>query len=218
MQKARAGKTELAKKDRRSRYDTFTDWARDAAEVITVPVARFLAGLGFHPNTVTLVGFLSTLGVGAVLSTGRLTLGGWLLAITAPIDAVDGALARLVGEKSRFGAFLDSTLDRFSDMALLFGLAIHFLRQGDSTELVLALVALAGSTMVSYVRARAESEGFSCKVGVMTRLERVVVLAVGLIVGQPTLALWVLAVGTVLTVIHRVIHVYLQSRKASLGQ
>lgn len=204
---------EVEKASQRPRYDSFTDWARDAARVITVPVARLLARLGFHPNTVTLLGFFLNVGVGVVLATGRLSLGGWLLAVTAPLDAVDGALARLVGQKSRFGAFLDSTLDRLSEAALLVGLAAHYLGQGRPVEVILAFVALAGGTLVSYTRARAEALGLSCKVGLFSRLERVVLLATGLILGFPSIALWVLAVGTLLTTVQRMLYVYRVSRQ-----
>lgn len=209
----RAQKARVEKRREKPHYDSFTDWARDAAQVVTVPAARFLAGLGFHPNTLTVLGFLLSVGVGVVLAAGRLALGGWLVAVVTPIDAVDGAVARLIGQKSRFGAFLDSTLDRFSEIALLSGLMIHYLLQGATTEVVLAFAALAGSIMVSYTRARAEALGFCCKVGLLTRLERMAVLAVGLIVGWPTVALWVLAVGSALTALHRILHVYRLSRQ-----
>lgn len=214
MEKAQVEKARLRRTTRKHYYETFTDWARDAAQVITVPVARILAGMDVHPNTLSLLGSLLSVGVAAVLTTGRLTLAGWLLVIVAPIDAFDGALARVTGQKSRFGAFLDSTLDRVSEAALLAGLATHYLRYGATTEVILAFVALVGSMMVSYTRARAEAAGFSCKIGVLTRLERTAVLAIGLILGRPTVALWVLAVGSSLTALQRVLHVYQQSRRA----
>ncbi|MBN1953426.1 MAG: CDP-alcohol phosphatidyltransferase family protein [Anaerolineae bacterium] len=186
--------------------------------MITVPIARFLARLGIHPNSVTVLGSLLSIGIGAILLNGNLALGGWLLAIVAPLDAVDGALARFVGQKSDFGAFLDSTLDRVSEAALLIGLAGHFLQQGATTAVILAIVTLFSSVMVSYTRARAESTGFSCKVGVFSRLERTVVLAAGLILGYATVALWVLAIGATFTALHRILHVYHQSRQQSAGE
>jgi len=198
----------------REAYDSFTDWAREAAQVITYPVAGFLAGLGMHPNTLTLLGCLLSLVVGVILATGHLSLGGWLLVFVEPIDALDGALARLVGQKSSFGAFLDSTLDRLSEAALLGGLAFYYLRRGATTEVMVAFVALVGATLVSYTRARAEALDFSCKVGIMTRLERGAVLVLGLILGMPAVMLWVLAVGSGLTALHRALHVYHLSRRA----
>lgn len=194
-------------------YESLAEWAREAAQVFTIPIAQVLARWKIHPNTLTLLGCLLTIGVGGVIASGHLTLGGWLLAVVAPIDALDGALARVTGRSSRFGAFLDSTLDRVSEAVLLLCLAAHYLWRGATTEVLLAFLALIGSTLVSYTRARAEANGYSCKVGFFTRLERTVVLAAGLILGIPTIALWVLAIGSNLTVLWRILHVYFQARR-----
>ncbi|HEY76549.1 MAG TPA: CDP-alcohol phosphatidyltransferase family protein [Thermoflexia bacterium] len=213
MEEVQVGKARIEKVKKRSEYESFTDWARDAAQVITVPVAHFLLHLGIHPNQLTLLGSVLNLLVGAVLAMGHLTLGGWLLAIVAPIDAFDGAMARLTGQRSPLGAFLDSTMDRISEAGLLIGLATHYLYQGRMTEVLLAFVALAGANLVSYTRARAEGLGYTCKIGLLTRLERATILTVGLILGWPTLALWVLAVGSVLTALQRILHVYRLSQQ-----
>jgi CDP-diacylglycerol--glycerol-3-phosphate 3-phosphatidyltransferase len=189
-------------------YESLTDWARDVGQIVIVPIARVLKGFGIHPNTITVLGFLLSLGVGAVLVTGHFSLGGWLLALVAPLDAIDGTLARLNGQRSRFGAFLDSTLDRLSDASFIAGLAIHYLQQEASRKVMLSLLTLVGVILVSYTRARAESNGFSCKVGILTRLERTAVLAVGLILGIPVVTLWVLTIGSALTVLQRIFHVY----------
>jgi CDP-diacylglycerol--glycerol-3-phosphate 3-phosphatidyltransferase len=194
-------------------YESLAEWARDAAQVFTVPMARVLARWRVHPNTLTLLGCLLTIGVGGVLASGRLVLGGWLLAIVAPIDALDGALARVTGRTSRFGAFLDSTLDRVSEAVLFLCLAAHYLWRGATTEVLLAFLALIGANLVSYTRARAEANGYSCKVGIFTRLERTAVLAIGLILDIPTIALWVLAIGSNLTALWRILHVYFQARR-----
>lgn len=196
-------------------YESLAEWARDAAQVFTVPIARVLARWKVHPNTLTLLGCLLTIGVGGVIASGRLVLGGWLLAIVAPIDALDGALARVTGRTSRFGGFLDSTLDRVSEAVLLLCLAAHYLWQGAETEVLLAFLTLIGATLVSYTRARAEASGYSCKVGFFTRLERTFVLAAGLILGIPTVALWVLAIGSNLTALWRILYVYAQARRDS---
>lgn len=193
-------------------YHTLTDWARDVGKVIIAPVARFLAGLGVHPNTVTVVGFLLSLGGAALIAMGRLALSGWLLLAVLPLDAVDGALARLVGQESRFGAFLDSTLDRLGDASLLGGFAIYYLRRDSPVEVVVVLVALIGSLLVSYLRARAEGLGLTCKVGLLTRLERGATIVVGLILGLPRVTVWVLAVGSAVTALQRFLHVYQGSR------
>jgi len=194
-------------------YESLAEWARDAAQVITIPLARIISRWKVHPNTLTLLGCLLMIGVGGVLASGRLVLGGWLLAIVAPIDALDGALARVTGRTSRFGAFLDSTLDRVSEAVLFLCLAAHYLWRGATTEVLLAFLVLIGANLVSYTRARAEANGYSCKVGIFTRLERTAVLAIGLILNIPTIALWVLAIGSNLTALWRILYVYFQARR-----
>ncbi len=194
-------------------YDSLTDFLRTQAMVITYPIARILEKLGLHPNTVTLLGLLLNIGTGAVLASGRLVLGGVFVLLASAVDSLDGALARVSGAKSRFGAFLDSTLDRISEGALLFGLLAWLLRQGATMEIYLVFLILLGSVMVSYTRARAEGVGYTCKVGILTRLERVVALGAGLIFGWVRPTLIVMAIFTWFTVAHRVWHVYRESRQ-----
>ncbi len=197
----------------RGRWETFTDWARAQGEIILRPLVGVLARWNVHPNTVTIFGFVLQAGVGVVFALGRLRLGGVLLLAIAPVDALDGALARAVGRKSRFGAFLDSTLDRLSDAALILGLTAHFVRQGDHALVALLLTALVASLLVSYVRARAEALGFTCKTGILTRLERVVIIGAFSALGQPLVMGWALAVLSVLTVAQRMLAIYAQSRR-----
>ena len=207
------GKGRAKEKRERGRWDTFTDWARTQAGVILMPIARFMGRLGIHPNTITILGLLLQSGVGVVFGLGHIQLGGWLLLLVAPVDALDGALARALGKESRFGAFLDSTLDRFSDAALILGLMVHYLRQGASVEVVVAFVAMVGAIMVSYTRARAEAMGFDCKVGLLTRMERIVLIGALSAVGLPTMMLWALAGLSMVTVVQRILHVYVLSRQ-----
>lgn len=207
----------VKQKRQRGRWDSFTDWARTQAGVFLMPIARAMARLGIHPNTVTLVGFLLQAGVGVVFGLGYLMLGGWLLLVVAPVDALDGALARAIGQKSLFGAFLDSTFDRLSDAALILGLTVHYLRQGAHLEVVLLLISLIAAMMVSYTRARAEALGFPCRVGLLTRLERIVLIAALSAVGLPTVMIWVLAVLSVFTVVQRILYVYAVSRREETG-
>jgi CDP-diacylglycerol--glycerol-3-phosphate 3-phosphatidyltransferase len=195
------------------RWDSLTDWARTQASFLTVPIARVIGRLGIHPNTLTIVGMLLQVGIGVLFGLGYLRLGGWLLLAVAPIDALDGALARTLGRQSRFGAFLDSTLDRISDAALILGLTAHYVRQGAHTEVALLLVSLVASLMVSYVRARAEALGFSCKIGLLTRMERILTIAALSAVGLPTVMVWALALLSVFTVVQRVVHIYVVSRR-----
>ena len=192
---------------------SFTDWARAQGSILLKPVVGLLIRLGLHPNTVTLVGMLLQLGVGVVFGLGHLLLGGWLLLAVAPLDAIDGLLARTAGKQSRFGAFLDSTLDRISDAALILGLTVHYWRQDAHLQVALLLVSLVAAMMVSYVRARAEAVGFTCKVGLLTRFERIVVIGLLSAIGLHTAMIWVLAACSVFTVIQRILHVYAVARR-----
>jgi CDP-diacylglycerol--glycerol-3-phosphate 3-phosphatidyltransferase len=194
--------------ERRGRWDTLTDWVRARAWAVVNPAARLLGRLGIHPNTLTVVGFLLQVGVGALFALGRIRWGGGLLFIIAPVDALDGAVARAVGKESAFGAFLDSTLDRLSDAVLILGLTGHYLRQGAQLEVALLLLALVAALMVSYTRARAESLGLSCRVGLLTRMERILLIAVLAALGLTTVLVWALAVLSVFTFLQRVARVY----------
>jgi CDP-diacylglycerol--glycerol-3-phosphate 3-phosphatidyltransferase len=136
---------------------------------------------------------------------GHERLAGLLLIPVALLDALDGALARLTGKATRFGAFFDSTLDRFAEIALYLGLL--YLYRGSTLETVLIYLTITGSLMVSYTRARAEGLGLECKVGLFTRLERLAVLTLGLLLEQTLIALIILAIFSNLTVLQRVWHV-----------
>jgi CDP-diacylglycerol--glycerol-3-phosphate 3-phosphatidyltransferase len=132
-------------------------------------------------------------------------LAGILLIVAAIFDAIDGALARLLNRVTRFGAFLDSTMDRFSEAALFLGVLIHFYYgRGTATEVILCYVTIVGSLMVSYTRARAEGLGVSVRGGLLTRFERMVILIIGLLLNQLTVALWILAPLTNFTALQRV--------------
>jgi CDP-diacylglycerol--glycerol-3-phosphate 3-phosphatidyltransferase len=195
----------------RGHWETFTDWVRGSATVITEPIARAFGRLGIHPNTLTVVGLLLQVGVGVAFGLGYITLGGWLLLVVAPIDGLDGAVARALGKESRFGAFLDSTVDRLADAALILGLTVNYLRQEIYVAVALLLISLVAAMMVSYTRARAEALGFSCKVGVLTRLERIGLIAILSAVGLPLVMIWALAVLSVFTVVQRILYVYATS-------
>ncbi len=203
---------------RRSRWETLTDWARAQGEVILRPLIRLLARLGIHPNTVTIFGFMLQVGVGVVFGLGHLRLGGLLLLVIAPVDALDGALARAIGRKSRFGAFLDSTLDRLSDAALILGLTATFIRQGNHVVVALLLTSLVAATLVSYIRARAEALGWECKVGLLSRLERVVLIGAFTLFGWPVVMAWILAVLSVITVAQRMVRIYQIARQEERQQ
>jgi len=193
---------------------TPTQWMRQRMRVILDPIARALARLGITPNMVTVLGLFVNIFTAVLLARGQFGAGGWFLLIFGPLDAVDGALARLLGQKSRFGAFLDSTLDRYSEIVLYFGLLVYFSSHPDPIAPFLVFAAVVGSLLVSYVRARAEALGFECNVGLLTRMERFLVLAVGLILGLVMPALWAIAILANLTALYRMHYVW---RKAIIG-
>lgn len=187
-------------------------WVRRNLE----PVGRGLAAVGLTPNALTVVGFLLNIGVGLVIALGYEMIGGALVLLVGAFDMLDGAVARATGKASTFGAFLDSTLDRYSEGAVYLGLLVLYARQGDLTMLVVAYVVLVGSFMVSYARARAEGLGLRCEVGLLARPERIILLGLALLLNQPLLAfgfsllavaLWALAVLVNVTALQRILHV-----------
>jgi len=167
---------------------------------------RPLARAGVSPNVLTLVGFLAMVGVAGVLALGYERLGGLLIVAVGLFDALDGALARSTGTTTTFGAFFDSTLDRFAEIAIYLGLLYLF--RGETAVVLLVYLAITGSLMVSYTRARAEGLGLECKVGLFTRLERLATLVIGLVLQRTVLALLVLAVLSNLTAVQRMWHVW----------
>lgn len=159
------------------------------------PVTGLLARLGVSPNGLTLLGLVVAGASAYLLSVGLLWAGGIVLLASGVFDLFDGALARATGRASRFGALLDSVVDRVSEMVVLLGLLILYIQSSSAEGLVLVYLALAGSVLVSYLRARAEGLGIECRVGIMTRPERVVALGIGLVLGHwwPVAVLVVLA-------------------------
>ena len=181
---------------------------------IEVPGARFLHALGFTPNAVTLLGFAVALAAAALVGAGFLLAGGAVFLAGSGLDLMDGALARLTGKVSSFGAFLDSVIDRLGEAAVMLGMAIHALRADLSDDrllffIVVLFVALVTSQMVSYLRARGEGLGIFTRTGLMTRPERVVLLSLGLVLGLRALEviLIVMAAVSALTLMQRLLHV-----------
>lgn len=170
--------------------------------------ARLLVRMGVSPNSLTLSGLLLNFLVAAVLATGQPIIGGFLVLLVNAFDMLDGSVARLSGKVTRFGAMLDSTLDRYSEGIIFLGLMVWLFDQGNQTSLIAAYITLFGSVMVSYSRARAEGLGLHGEVGLLPRPERIVLLALGLIFHQYLLVpiLWLLAVLTNVTVAQRVLH------------
>lgn len=183
---------------------TLTDRLRGWFKWVVDPVARFFLKLGLTPNTMTIFGLVGNFLGAYFLSQGKMSIGGWIMLILTPIDALDGTMARMLGEPSAFGAFVDSVSDRYAELVLFGGLMYYYVMQMNTLGAVLAFLASVGSFMVSYVRARAESNGYEAKVGLMTRVERYLVLAPLLVFNKPIIALWILAVLANFTALQRI--------------
>jgi CDP-diacylglycerol--glycerol-3-phosphate 3-phosphatidyltransferase len=193
---------------------TLSDLARKRFGGFLEPVASLIGRTGVSPNLVTMTGTVLNLGVACILAQGHMRIGGVLVPLVALFDALDGTLARLTEKRSRFGAFLDSTMDRFSEAILYLGLLFFYTRLSAGREILLIYATIVGSLMVSYARARAEGLGLDCKVGLLTRLERIVILTVALVLDQVPTALWILAILTNFTALQRMYHVW----KATHGE
>lgn len=172
------------------------------------PLCHFLSGLGVSPNALSLVGLSLSLVSGVIYASGSFFCAGAVLILAGTCDVLDGQIARLTGEMTSFGAFLDSVIDRFSELFIFLGLAWHFAGlSADNPESVLGsvmvlviILALSGSFMVSYTRARAEGLGVDCKIGWMQRPERIALLILGsLLAGLPVVGPFIM-IGTILTI------------------
>ena len=195
----------------------FEAWVRRHAEALMFALGRS----PLTPNQVTVVGLLLTFMAAGLVAFGHLRWAGVVLIFAGTCDILDGALARSTRAAYQYGAFLDSTLDRYSEGAVYLGMAAYFLTVDGPLQrwLVLAtLAALAGSFLVSYVRARAQSLGFACKTGLFQRPERVVVTVIGLLIGGPVLyvVVFLLAIVTNVTALQRIREVWLQGRAQRL--
>ena len=189
------------------------DIRRNLAYRITNPMVGILSKSGITPNALTLINLALNIVAAYVIATNHLILGGVLVLVSGLFDLLDGALARFTKQTTRFGAILDSTVDRISEAAILCGLLIWYVPQEDaSLKIVLIFIVLIGSFLVSYIRARAEGLGWQCQVGLFTRAERVIVLAIGLLINQIFIALCVLAVFVFITVVQRLAYLWKQGK------
>ncbi len=170
------------------------------------PLTRVLARLGVRPSQITVAGTLICLTGADLVLADRLVLAGAVWLVGSALDLVDGALARNQGQVTAGGAFLDSTLDRISEGALFAAIAYHFAQAGNELAATFTAVALLGALLVSYTRARAEALGATCKVGIITRAERVVLLGLGLCFGLIEPAVYLLAALSAVSVAQRVQH------------
>jgi CDP-diacylglycerol--glycerol-3-phosphate 3-phosphatidyltransferase len=203
-----------AKEEIRPTRPSLSDWMRIWFKGVLDPIAAFMLRLGLMPNTITLVGVAGNIIAGIVLSQGHFFWGGLLVLLMGPVDALDGAMARLRGETDSFGAFADSVSDRYSELFIYGGLIAYFLIQGEPVPAGGVFAAAAGSVLVSYTKARAEAVGYEAKVGILTRFERYLVLVPSLVFGFPRVGVWVIAALANFTALQRIYHVRRQARRS----
>jgi len=170
------------------------------------PVARALLRAHVRPNHLTLVGLGVSILAACAFAQGSLRTGAVLLTLAGLFDFFDGSLARLANSVSAFGAFLDSVVDRYSDLVVLLGVVLYYHRAADTTGVFLTMVALVGTIMTSYTKARAQSIGVACEIGLIERPERLIVLIAGATFNQLTPAMIALAVLTNLTALQRILY------------
>ena len=186
---------------------------KTASGFFTEPVVRVLARTPITPNSLTWFGFALAIGAAALIAMGHLIIAGVIVLFGGFFDMLDGALARCTKRVTLFGSILDSTLDRLSEGALLLGILVLFSSEGPDIGVLLVGIVLITSMLVSYIRAKAESLGIECLVGVFTRPERVIVLALGLLINQLEIALWIIAGFSFITVCQRLFYVWRQTKK-----
>lgn len=192
---------------------TLTDRLRVVTAGFIDPIVTVMAKLKISPNLLTVLGMLAHVLFAWLIINDQIRLAGVAVAILAPLDALDGSLARKTNKThSKFGSFFDSTLDRIAEIILYAGYIFYFATQDDFLMVGMAYAAITGSLMVSYTRSKAESLGLSCKVGILSRVERYVVIITSLLLNVPGYGLVILAVGTIITTLQRMYHVWKQTQ------
>jgi CDP-diacylglycerol--glycerol-3-phosphate 3-phosphatidyltransferase len=172
-------------------------------------IIRVSVALGISPNTLTLIGVLINCAAGWALAENRFVLAGFIMICANIFDFIDGKVAFITGRQSQFGAFWDSTLDRFSDLALFTGLIWLYSKLGRTDYVLITTLTLIFATMTSYARARAECLVDKCKVGFMERPERIVLFMIGAFTNRMAAVLWVILVLSVVSVANRIYYTYL---------
>ena len=171
------------------------------------PIARGLLRIGITPNAITAIGFLLSTVAAVFVSQGQFTIAGLILLVAAPLDVVDGSMARMIGTPSAYGSLIDSVTDRYSELVVFGGMMFYFINTQNTLAGMLVYVAAAGSVLVSYVKARAEGLNLNAKVGLLTRVERLIILITCLILNIPMVALWIIALLANFTAIQRLLFV-----------
>lgn len=181
-------------------------------------IVDFFAAVGINPNVLTVVGFLINLFAAYLFAYGYFRWAGATVILAAIFDLTDGPVARLTKRVTPFGGFFDSVIDRYSDLLLLVGLLVFYGRINRFWYVALVAIAMIGAVMTSYTRARAENLIASCKVGFLERPERIVLIIIGALTDRMAPVLWVIVVFSNLTVLHRIIHTYQETRRLALSR
>jgi CDP-diacylglycerol--glycerol-3-phosphate 3-phosphatidyltransferase len=194
-----------------------SEFRKTAGNRLTRLIVQLLSKTPVSPDVITWTGFLLTLGAAALIITEHLFAAGFVVLIAGFFDMLDGVLARTTNRVTRFGGILDSTLDRLSEAALLLGILVVYAREQSMLGIIFVGLVLISSLLVSYIKARAEALGLECEVGIFTRPERVVVLAIGLLLSQIdyalTVVLGIIMVFSFFTAGQRLLHVWRQTIK-----
>jgi CDP-diacylglycerol--glycerol-3-phosphate 3-phosphatidyltransferase len=197
---------------------TFTRGIGVVCGAIIDRIVRWLALSRIHPNVLTFLGLVINIWAAWLFSQGSFPMAGLVVIGAGLFDMVDGRVARATKQVTRFGGFFDSVVDRYSDLALLMGLLVYYSSINRPFYIVLTAIVMTGSVMISYTRARAENVIPKCKVGFLERPERVVLIIIGALFGRMAQVLWVLAVLSNLTVVHRMIYTWQQCKKLELQE
>lgn len=197
---------------------TYTKAIGVACDKIISLIVRGLSLARIHPNVLTFFGLVINIVAAVLLAAGKFRTAGFVIMGAGLFDMVDGRVARETNRVTRFGGFFDSVLDRYSDLALLMGLLVYYGNINRPLYVVLTALVMTGSVMVSYTRARAENTIPTCKVGFMERPERVVLLIIGALFDRMAPVLWVIAVLSNLTVIHRMLFTWQETKRLEEAQ
>ncbi|MFL6352489.1 MAG: CDP-alcohol phosphatidyltransferase family protein [Bryobacteraceae bacterium] len=197
---------------------TFTRAIGVGANQIVRLIVRALALSKINPNVLTFLGLVINIAAATFLAVGNFRIAGCVIIFAGLFDMVDGRVARETNRVTRFGAFFDSVLDRYSDIALLVGLLVYYGTINRPSYVVLTAIVMAASVMISYTRSRAENFIPACKVGFLERPERIVLLIIGALFDRMAPVLWVIAVLGNLTVVHRMVFTYQESKRLEEAQ
>ena len=181
-------------------------------------IVRWLALSRIHPNVLTFIGLVINIGAAALFAVGQFPWAGVVVICAGLFDMVDGRVARATSQVTAFGGFFDSVIDRYSDLALYVGLLVYYASINRFFYIVLTAIVMTGSVMVSYTRARAENVIPKCKVGFLERPERIVLIILGALAGRMAAVLWVIAVLSNLTVIHRMLYTWQECKRLEDAQ